>query len=124
MLNMLLFYPEIAKGSAMSYRLNRLDGAADNAIRVAGGTTGYAFPWESAFSGFTVCPWPQGASSELHITADIVGGWWLYYFISGDVDFLRRTFEAINWNRGILVESCDKGCLGRPVAHQQRHTTR
>jgi len=109
--NMLLFYPEIAKGSAMSYRLNRLDGAADNAIRVAGGTTGYAFPWESAFSGFTVCPWPQGASSELHITADIVGGWRLYYFISGDVDFLRRTFEAINGTAAFWLSRATKDAL-------------
>lgn len=94
--NLLLFYPAIAKGSAIDYRLARLPGAANNAVSEAGGTTGYAFPWESALSGFPVCPWPQGATSELHITADIVGGWRMHFYLSGDLVFLRTAFDAIN----------------------------
>jgi trehalose/maltose hydrolase-like predicted phosphorylase len=106
--NLLLFYPEIAKGSAMAYRLARLPGAADNAKVEAGGSMGYAFPWESAFSGFPVCPWPQGATSELHITADVVGGWRMYYHLSGDLSFLQTAFDGINGTAAFWLSRATK----------------
>ena len=110
--NLLLFYPNIAKGSAIDYRLNRLPGAANNAVSEAGGKDGYAFPWESALSGFPVCPWPQGATSELHITADIVGGWRMHYYLSGDVQFLSSAFPAINGTAAFWLSRATKNTDG------------
>lgn len=95
---LMLFNPSLVRGSALEYRLQRAAGALDNARSTVspapgsqpGSNTGAAFPWESALTGYNVCPWAQGAESELHITADIVNAWELYFTVTNDTDFLAR----------------------------------
>lgn len=108
--NLAVFFPSIAAGSAIQYRLDRTLGALDNAVAVVGGANGSAaFPWESAFSGFDVCPWPQGEHSELHVTADVVLGWQLYHFLHPkNTSFLQAAFPLLNATSYFWLTRCER----------------
>eukprot|EP00759_Apiculatamorpha_spiralis_P053905 PhF_6_TR657/c0_g1_i1/m.956/K22078/PGGHG, ATHL1; protein-glucosylgalactosylhydroxylysine glucosidase len=88
-----LFYPSLAR-SALRYRLDRLRGAQMKASSF--GYSGAMYPWESALSGYEVCPWQQGSWMENHITADIVLGLWQQYCVSSDKSFLSEFFPILN----------------------------
>jgi trehalose/maltose hydrolase-like predicted phosphorylase len=90
-----LFQPELALGSALRYRLDRVDGAHVNALSVVYGHAGIAFPWESALTGYDVCPWPQGEHTEIHITADVMLGFRQHYQLTNDVEYLRMVYPML-----------------------------
>lgn len=94
-----LTQPHIARNLLM-YRYHNLPGARAKAA--AAGCRGAQFPWESAAGGTEVTPrwvphfsdptqlvriWP--GDIELHITACVAYGAWLYWRATGDDDWLR-----------------------------------
>jgi len=84
---LLLFHPSLAD-NVLSYRVERIDGAVAKAKRNK--YQGTMFPWESAFTGDEVCPWPPGAHKEQHITADICLALQQYWRINKDLNWLKN----------------------------------
>ncbi|XP_012556543.2 protein-glucosylgalactosylhydroxylysine glucosidase [Hydra vulgaris] len=81
----LMFYPELAK-SFLEYRYKRLNAAIDIAKKY--NFKGAMFPWESAVSGFEVCPEERYGRNEIHITGDIVFSIRQYLYATGDFDWV------------------------------------
>ncbi len=94
-----LTQPHLAR-NLLLYRYHNLPGARAKAA--ANGFAGAQFPWESAAGGTEVTPrwvprfedptrlvriWP--GDIELHITADVAYGVWVYWRATGDDDWLR-----------------------------------
>lgn len=86
----------------LEYRYNLLEVACEKAKKY--GYSGAMYPWECAWiDDGEVCPefgdidvetgeqraMPMG-SEEIHITADIVYGIWMYYMATDDVDFMEK----------------------------------
>lgn len=69
-----LLQPGLAR-SMVAYRAERAAGARENARHNIGVKVGAAFPWQSAYTGQSSCPWLQGTITELHITGDVVAYW-------------------------------------------------
>jgi len=83
---LLLLHPQLA-ANVIDYRFTRLQPALDKAQ--AYGYKGSMFPWESAFTGFEVCPWPPGSQREQHITGDIGMAVQQYWRVNKDVSWLK-----------------------------------
>uniref|UniRef100_A0A182MI62 Protein-glucosylgalactosylhydroxylysine glucosidase n=1 Tax=Anopheles culicifacies TaxID=139723 RepID=A0A182MI62_9DIPT len=73
----------------LHYRTLVTDVAADNAR--ANGYEGWQYAWESAYTGREVTPdfCPQVPEYQHHITADVAYAARLYYYATGDLDWLR-----------------------------------
>ncbi|XP_077977259.1 protein-glucosylgalactosylhydroxylysine glucosidase-like [Glandiceps talaboti] len=91
---MLMFYPSLAK-EMLLYRTAHLDAAKENAKDY--GCHGAKFPWESAYTGFDVCPGPIYSKNEIHISGDIAYAIQQYLSVTMDTDFLtnQRGFELL-----------------------------
>jgi hypothetical protein len=94
--NLMLLHPDIALGSGLLYRINRLDGARYNA-NVTLGYPGASFPWESAFTGRDVCTNGTFAMTELHVTADFVLSARNYVRLLARGSAARREFLELVW---------------------------
>lgn len=90
--------PKVAR-KLLLYRYNRLEAAKANAQ--AGGYKGARFPWESADTGREATPdyfYPKEGEpikcltgeEEIHITADVAFGFYEYYRITEDTEFLLK----------------------------------
>ncbi|KAM3920761.1 protein-glucosylgalactosylhydroxylysine glucosidase isoform 2-T2 [Leptodactylus fuscus] len=82
--NILLFYPEMAR-HILKYRIRTLEGAIQNAKQQ--GCKGAKFPWESAVTGYEVCPEKIYGDQEIHINGDVLMIFKQYYYMTKDVDF-------------------------------------
>ncbi|KAM4017648.1 protein-glucosylgalactosylhydroxylysine glucosidase [Anomaloglossus baeobatrachus] len=82
--NILLFYPEMAR-HILKYRIRTLEGALHNAEEQ--GYKGAKFPWESALTGYEVCPEEIYGDQEIHINGDVLMIFRQYYYMTKDVDF-------------------------------------
>ncbi|XP_073419378.1 protein-glucosylgalactosylhydroxylysine glucosidase isoform X1 [Dendrobates tinctorius] len=82
--NILLFYPEMAR-HILKYRIRTLEGALHNAEEQ--GYKGAKFPWESALTGYEVCPEKIYGDQEIHINGDVLMMFRQYYYMTKDVDF-------------------------------------
>ena len=69
------------------------------------------FPWESALSGFEVCPQEVYGRNEIHITADIAFAVNQYYSATGDLDWIK------NHGYQVIKNSADFW-LSRAVLHK------
>jgi len=88
--------PELAKMTGL-YRHNILDGARRSAK--AHNYSGARYPWQTDRYGDEVCSLFEYADHEIHITADIVIGFWHYYLNTLDKDFLY------NYGLEIILET-------------------
>ncbi|XP_069821516.1 protein-glucosylgalactosylhydroxylysine glucosidase isoform X1 [Dendropsophus ebraccatus] len=82
--NILLFYPEMAR-HILKYRIRTLEGALQNAKQQ--GYEGAKFPWESALTGYEVCPEEIYGDQEIHINGDVLMIFKQYYYMTKDVNF-------------------------------------
>ncbi|KAG9465936.1 hypothetical protein GDO78_017504 [Eleutherodactylus coqui] len=82
--NILLFYPEMAR-HILKYRIQTLEGALQNAKQQ--GYKGAKFPWESALTGYEVCPEKIYGDQEIHINGDVLMIFKQYYHMTKDLDF-------------------------------------
>ncbi|KYQ91148.1 acid trehalase-like protein 1 [Tieghemostelium lacteum] len=90
--SILTLYPKTARDGILQYRINHLEGAQEKAESYGVGYQGYMFPWESAFTGTEVCPTvaPTGLL-EQHITGDISFAMRQYFYLTGDLKWLKTT---------------------------------
>ncbi|KAM4617573.1 protein-glucosylgalactosylhydroxylysine glucosidase [Discoglossus pictus] len=88
--NILLFYPEMAR-HILQYRIRTLDGALKNAQEQ--GYKGAKYPWESAVTGYEVCPEKIYGDQEIHINGDVLEAFRLYYHMTQDLDL----FSSGGW---------------------------
>ncbi|MBE0600979.1 MAG: glycoside hydrolase family 65 protein [Firmicutes bacterium] len=82
----LLTQPQIAK-ALLEYRYATLDGARSHA-RLLGHTTGALYPWRTITGSECSSYFPSG-SAQYHINSDIAYAVYTYYFVTGDLDFIR-----------------------------------
>ncbi len=84
---LLMLHPELAR-SMLEYRFLRLDEARRNAA--AYGFMGAMFPWESASTGAEDTPATSlSGTFQHHVTADVAIGFWRYYLVTGDREWLE-----------------------------------
>eukprot|EP01006_Ploeotia_vitrea_P059981 TRINITY_DN75100_c0_g1_i1.p1 TRINITY_DN75100_c0_g1~~TRINITY_DN75100_c0_g1_i1.p1 ORF type:complete len:728 (-),score=42.74 TRINITY_DN75100_c0_g1_i1:23-2206(-) len=86
-----LLWPDIAEGSMIQYRFQRIPGAEKKAAK--NHYKGAMFPWESAFTGQEVCPaWAPTGIREQHITGDVALAVWQYYALGNahNTDWLNQ----------------------------------
>ena len=106
--------PELAKMTGL-YRYNILDGARRSAK--AHNYNGARYPWQTDRYGDEVCSLFEYADHEIHITADIVVGFWHYYLNTLDKDFLYNYgLEIILETSRYWTTRADK-LKGRPGWH-------
>ncbi|XP_056383482.1 protein-glucosylgalactosylhydroxylysine glucosidase isoform X2 [Hyla sarda] len=86
--NILLFYPEMAR-HILRYRIRTLEGALQNAKQQ--GYKGAKFPWESAVTGYEVCPEEIYGDQEIHINGDVLMIFKQYYYMTKDIDFFASS---------------------------------
>uniref|UniRef100_H3BDF9 Protein-glucosylgalactosylhydroxylysine glucosidase n=1 Tax=Latimeria chalumnae TaxID=7897 RepID=H3BDF9_LATCH len=85
--NVLLFYPELAR-AILKYRISTLKGALANAQQQ--GHKGAKYPWESAVTGYEVCPEAIYGTQEIHITGDVSFAFQLYFYFTQDLELFRK----------------------------------
>lgn len=68
---LLPLYPEAVKKILLDSRVRNLGPAKENAAK--NGWKGAMFPFESAFSGYEVSSYAEGAKLEIHVSGDV--GW-------------------------------------------------
>ena len=56
------------------------------------------FPWESAFTGYEVCPEEMYGRNEIHITGDIVFSIRQYFYATADLDWIFRNGIPVVFN--------------------------
>lgn len=84
---LLMLHPELAR-SMLEYRFLRLDEARRNAA--AYGFRGAMFPWESSSTGAEDTPATSlSGTFQHHVTADVAIGFWRYYLVTGDREWLE-----------------------------------
>lgn len=84
---MLLLHPDIGE-SLIEYRLHRIPGAMAKAA--GDGLNGTMFPWESALTGYEVCPsWAPTGTREIHISGDIAYMVWQYWRANQSMPWLQ-----------------------------------
>lgn len=69
------------------------------------------FPWESALSGFEVCPQEVYGRNEIHITGDIAFAVNQYYSATGDLEWIK------NYGYSLIKNSADFW-LSRAIFHK------
>nr|XP_033784772.1 protein-glucosylgalactosylhydroxylysine glucosidase isoform X2 [Geotrypetes seraphini] len=85
--NVLLLYPELAR-AVLGYRIQMLNGALRNAEEQ--GYQGGKFPWESAATGYEVCPDKIYGEEEIHINGDVVLAFQQYYYTTQDLELFSK----------------------------------
>ncbi|XP_029438520.1 protein-glucosylgalactosylhydroxylysine glucosidase [Rhinatrema bivittatum] len=85
--NILLLYPELAR-AILGYRVQMLRGALWNAEEQ--GYQGAKFPWESAATGYEVCPSDIYGAQEIHINGDVLLAFQQYYHTTQDLEFFSK----------------------------------
>jgi len=106
--------PALAKMTGL-YRYGILDGARRSAE--AHNYKGARYPWQTDRYGDEVCSLFEYADHEIHITADIVVGFWHYYLNTLDKDFLyNQGLEIILETNRYWTTRVDK-LKGRPGWH-------
>jgi len=84
---LLMLHPELAR-PMLEYRFLRLDEARRNAA--AYGFQGAMYPWESASTGAEDTPATSLCGTfQHHVTADVAIGFWRYYLVTGDKEWLE-----------------------------------
>jgi len=63
------------------------------------------YPWESALSGFEVCPEEVYGRNEIHITGDIAFAVHQYYSTTLDIDWMRSRGFSIIYQSALFWES-------------------
>ncbi|XP_063294843.1 protein-glucosylgalactosylhydroxylysine glucosidase isoform X1 [Pelobates fuscus] len=93
--NILLFYPEMA-AHILKYRIRTLSGAGENAKQQ--GYKGAKFPWESALTGYEVCPEKIYGEQEIHINGDVLVAFKQYYHMTKDLDLFASAggWDVVN----------------------------
>jgi len=86
-----VFYPEVAR-NLLQYRSNRIPQATANAV--LHDFKGLKFPWESAYTGSEVCPWPPGLR-EHHLMGDIALAVQQYWRLYHDKQWLKEEGLAL-----------------------------
>ncbi|XP_053575935.1 protein-glucosylgalactosylhydroxylysine glucosidase [Bombina bombina] len=81
--NIVLLYPEMAR-HILRYRIRTLGGAVQNAQEK--GYKGAKYPWESAMTGYEVCPEQIYGEQEIHINGDVLMAFKQYYYMTQDLD--------------------------------------
>lgn len=84
---LLMLFPNLAK-TLLEYRFNRLTAAENIAKKY--GFKGAMFPWESALTGYEVCPFEKYGRNEIHITGDIAFAANQYYLATGDLEWMKQ----------------------------------
>eukprot|EP00759_Apiculatamorpha_spiralis_P007013 PhF_6_TR14172/c0_g1_i2/m.22681/K22078/PGGHG, ATHL1; protein-glucosylgalactosylhydroxylysine glucosidase len=79
--------------NAVTYRTERADAARQRAQ--SNGYSGAFWPWESGVTGLDTAPWRGADLFEHHISADIPLSWQKYFYVTGDVAWLNRTWPAL-----------------------------
>lgn len=138
--NMALLNPGIAQ-NLMRYRFDRTAGAYDNARRIIKANRGIAFPWQSAYSGYSTTWWAPSKFNEIHITSDIIHYWKQLLYLGADefpsdsTRFLRHIFPVLQQTADFFVSRsslgtsdytrCQEGpgSSSRPRAKQATMTT-
>ena len=106
--------PHLAKMTGL-FRYGILDGARRSAK--AHNYIGARYPWQTDRYGNEVCSLFEYADHEIHITADIVVGFWHYYLNTLDKDFLyNQGLEIILETARYWTTRADK-LKGRPGWH-------
>ena len=106
--------PALAKMTGL-YRYGILDGARRSAK--AHNYIGARYPWQTDRYGNEVCSLFEYADHEIHITADIVVGFWHYFLNTNDKDFLyNKGLEIILETSRYWTTRVDK-LKGRPGYH-------
>jgi len=106
--------PALAKMTGL-YRYGILDGARRSAK--AHNYKGARYPWQTDRYGDEVCSLFEYADHEIHITADIVVGFWHYYLNTLDKDFLyNKGLEIILETSRYWTTRVDR-LKGRPGWH-------
>ncbi|XP_066928849.1 protein-glucosylgalactosylhydroxylysine glucosidase-like [Clytia hemisphaerica] len=98
----MIFHPKIGR-SLLEYRYQRLPAAMEIAKKYK--FKGAMFPWESALSGFEVCPQEVYGRNEIHITGDIAFAINQYYSVTGDLDWIRNYGFPIIYQSAVFWES-------------------
>jgi trehalose/maltose hydrolase-like predicted phosphorylase len=85
--SLLVTHPDLAY-PCVAYREHTLPAARRRAA--SNGHRGAQYPWEGAFTGDEMTPhWAETRDFQLHVTADVAIGQWLYYRNTGDRPWLR-----------------------------------
>lgn len=82
----LLTQPQIAR-ALLEYRYATLSGARRHA-RLLGHPTGALYPWRTITGSECSSYFPSG-SAQYHINSDIAYAVYTYYFVTGDLEFIR-----------------------------------
>ncbi|RZB19349.1 glycoside hydrolase family 65 protein [Streptomyces sp. F001] len=86
--SLLAQHPRIA-GSALDYRVDRLDAARAYAAEC--GQEGARFPWESGLHGGEDTPaWAPFGRYEQHVSSDVALAFWQFWLATGDERWLRE----------------------------------
>ncbi|XP_053673426.1 protein-glucosylgalactosylhydroxylysine glucosidase-like [Anopheles nili] len=89
----------------LHYRTLVTEAAADNAR--SNGYKGWQYAWESAFTGREVTPdfCPQVPEYQHHITADVAYAARLYYYATGDLEWLRTDACRLAYETALFWKS-------------------